>query len=559
MVAKFLAGLSPEYAAAKDQMLTGSEIPELSDAYNRLSRLAISLSQPTGVTSASALVVGGGRGHGTGPYSARGRGIGRGTGGRGRFQCTYCGKIGHLEDRCWDKHGRPSLSQGRNMVTKQGKSPTHSSMGSAQIATPTVEDASSSTVPETVTVSIDRVEYEQFLAHKASHASASTALTDRAFSVGPSTSDSDGDPNGYYAYYVVMNGVKQEVIVDLVEQCRNYQKRVMVLVNSTTISFLVIETRIWYSGRDEGLLGHGLMLNDELQRVLTKHDEIAKGIPSGPKAPKTSVSPVNVIHEEDESEDDFAQLAHRSSRDGTLGQNRSSTAVNEHTRISPLLPPPPSQKVNKAGASSVDYLSGDTYKYEMPEAPKPKQPVLPQSLPSTNSNSGSQSPPAPFVSSPPPRSTEPSTTSSFENPWGSDGPSVNSKDDEKLPAVSKESSSTCLPPPPARHSQRQQFFEQQQQQKQYGSEFPSAGLISKTQNLSVNPSGTQESSTPSKQAKPEDNLFKDLVDFAKAKSSKPKSPRSSPSHRQRPLKPSGKRAAGDSGSSANVRSRKATK
>ncbi|KAF3772684.1 GLE1 protein, partial [Nymphaea thermarum] len=184
--------LSPEYAAAKDQMLTGSEIPELSDAYNRLSRLAISLSQPTSVTSASALVVGGGRGHGGSPYSARGRGIGRGTGGRGRFQCTYCGKIGHLEDRCWDKHGRPSLSQGRNMVTKQGKSPTHSSMGSAQIATPTVEDASSSTVPETVTVSIDRVEYEQFLAHKASHASASTALTDRAFSVGPSTSDSDG-------------------------------------------------------------------------------------------------------------------------------------------------------------------------------------------------------------------------------------------------------------------------------------------------------------------------------------------------------------------------------
>ncbi|KAF3775439.1 hypothetical protein EJ110_NYTH50401 [Nymphaea thermarum] len=151
MIAKFLAGLSPEYAAAKDQMLTGSEIPDLSDAYNRLSHPAISLSQPAGVTPASALVVGGGRGQGT-TYSARGRGIGRGTGGRGRFQCTYCEKMGHLEDRCWDKHGRPStMSQGRGMVTKQGKSLNHPPMGSAQVATSTVDGPSSSTVSKTVT------------------------------------------------------------------------------------------------------------------------------------------------------------------------------------------------------------------------------------------------------------------------------------------------------------------------------------------------------------------------------------------------------------------------
>ncbi|KAF3772742.1 TPR repeat-containing thioredoxin [Nymphaea thermarum] len=169
-------------------MLTGSEIRDLSDAYNRLSRLAISLSQPTGVTPASALAVGGGRSHGS-TYSARGRGMGRGTGGRGRFQCTYCGKIGHLEDRCWDKHGRPSLlSQGRNMVTKQGKSPAYLSMGSAQTATPTLEESSPSIASETV--NIDKAEYEQFLAHKASQASASTAVTDRAFSAGPSASDS---------------------------------------------------------------------------------------------------------------------------------------------------------------------------------------------------------------------------------------------------------------------------------------------------------------------------------------------------------------------------------
>ncbi|KAF3776297.1 hypothetical protein EJ110_NYTH48625 [Nymphaea thermarum] len=82
------------------------------------------------------------------------------------------------------------MSQERGMVTKQGKSLTHHSMGSTQVATPIVEGSSSSTIPETITVSIDRVEYEQFLAHKASQALASIVLTDRAFSVGTTTPDS---------------------------------------------------------------------------------------------------------------------------------------------------------------------------------------------------------------------------------------------------------------------------------------------------------------------------------------------------------------------------------
>lgn len=122
--------------------------------------------------------------------------------------------------------------------------------------------------------------------------------------------------------------VKDEVIVDLVSQCRSNQKKLMQMLTSTG---------------DEELLGRGLELNDSLQSLLSRYDAIASGLPlptqvtnfsprpteavsssSKPNevrdsSPRPNTSPVaavrrNHFEEDEEEEDDFSQLARRHSK-----------------------------------------------------------------------------------------------------------------------------------------------------------------------------------------------------------------------------------------------------
>ncbi|KAF3771812.1 hypothetical protein EJ110_NYTH59454 [Nymphaea thermarum] len=141
MVAKFLAGLSPKYEVAIVQMLTGAEIPDLAEAYNRLNRLAVSLSQPQSESPSAALAVSGGRGQAT---------RGRGSGGRGTFSSQI-------------------------------------PVGSARAAT-TLGETPSSTNSENSTMTMSKAEYDQLMAQRSLPPTmftvASSVMVDSSLSVG---------------------------------------------------------------------------------------------------------------------------------------------------------------------------------------------------------------------------------------------------------------------------------------------------------------------------------------------------------------------------------------
>nr|XP_025703590.1 uncharacterized protein LOC112805416 [Arachis hypogaea] len=118
-VVRLLRGLNEQYSTVRSQIMLMSPLPDLNTVFSMLTQQErqltnmdnnkILFNSTQNTTTSQVLNSSSNRG--------RGRGQGRSSqGGRGRgakIVCSYCNKLGHIEDVCYKKHGYPSHFQQR--------------------------------------------------------------------------------------------------------------------------------------------------------------------------------------------------------------------------------------------------------------------------------------------------------------------------------------------------------------------------------------------------------------------------------------------------------------
>ncbi|RVX20243.1 Retrovirus-related Pol polyprotein from transposon RE1 [Vitis vinifera] len=124
-----LIGLRPDLEPIRDQILGSSSVPSLDDVFARLLRILSTQTLPSNSASDSSVLV----------SQTTSRGGRSGTRGRGqRPHCTYCNKLGHTRDRCYQLHGRPPrtahMAQSSDSPLPQPPSSSASQTSQASIA-----------------------------------------------------------------------------------------------------------------------------------------------------------------------------------------------------------------------------------------------------------------------------------------------------------------------------------------------------------------------------------------------------------------------------------------
>ncbi|KAF9662220.1 hypothetical protein SADUNF_Sadunf18G0030600 [Salix dunnii] len=145
-------------------------------------------------------------------------------------------------------------------------------------------------------------------------------------------------------------GLRQEVIVDLVDQCRTYKQRVGkegIRVRSHCI-------------KDESLLCQGLSLNDDLQRVLARHESISSGTPVPVRDEKLKAESSGALVDIGAPLVDTGDNKDKSPDGGST----SKSSAGAQTLNQLLLPAPPATNgptTLAAADPKLDLLSGDNY------------------------------------------------------------------------------------------------------------------------------------------------------------------------------------------------------
>ena len=116
-----LISLRPDLESVRDQILASPSVPSLDDVFARLLHLSSTQTLSTDGPSDSSMLA-------SQTNSQEGR---SGNRGRGQCpQCTYCNKLGHTRDRCYQLHGWPPrtahIAQSSDLLLSQLGSATSS-------------------------------------------------------------------------------------------------------------------------------------------------------------------------------------------------------------------------------------------------------------------------------------------------------------------------------------------------------------------------------------------------------------------------------------------------